>query len=145
VFAALEGAGAEVVELNDPTVLPKAIKNPVEQAGHRAAQARDGAAIARFLHWLATEAPKGGGNRTVRRREADEPARRIPALRDLSFDTISGAGPNGAIVHYRVSEEPTAARTGFGLPRRFGRAVCRRHHRHHPHRVDRPGSASRAK
>lgn len=60
IFTALEGAGAQVVELTDPTVLAKAIKNPVEQAGHRAAQARDGAAIARFLHWLSVEAPKGG-------------------------------------------------------------------------------------
>jgi Xaa-Pro aminopeptidase len=86
-------------------VLPKAIKNPVEQAGHRAAQARDGAAVARFLHWLSVEAPKGGVT------ELDA-AERLHAfrlatgdLRDLSFDTISGAGPNGAVVHYRVSEE----------------------------------------
>ncbi|WP_374284076.1 aminopeptidase P family protein [Novosphingobium sp.] len=105
VFAALEGAGAEVVELTDPTVLPKAIKNPVEQAGHRAAQARDGAAIARFLHWLNVEAPKGGETEL-------SAAARLQALReetgllcDLSFDTISAAGPNAASPHYRVSEE----------------------------------------
>ncbi|OYZ39681.1 MAG: X-Pro aminopeptidase [Novosphingobium sp. 16-62-11] len=60
IFHALEGAGAEVVAVTDPVVLPKAIKNPVEQAGHRAAQARDGAAIVRFLRWVSVEAPKGG-------------------------------------------------------------------------------------
>ena len=59
IFQALEGAGAQVVAVTDPVVLPKAIKNPVEQAGHRAAQARDGAAIARFLRWIEVEAPNG--------------------------------------------------------------------------------------
>ena len=103
IFAALEEAGAQVVEARDPTVLPRACKNPVEQAGHRAAQARDGAAMARFLRWLGGEAPKG----TLTEQEA---ADRLEAFRaegnrlvDLSFDTISGSGPNGAIVHYRVS------------------------------------------
>ncbi|MEL0210613.1 MAG: aminopeptidase P family N-terminal domain-containing protein, partial [Novosphingobium sp.] len=60
IFHALYQAGAEAVAVTDPVVLPKAIKNPVEQAGHRAAQARDGAAIARFLRWVAVEAPEGG-------------------------------------------------------------------------------------
>lgn len=105
VFHALEGAGADVVAATDPVVLPKAIKNPVEQAGHRAAQARDGAAIARFLRWVEAEAPKGG----VTELSAADRLQAFRAegglLRDLSFDTISGAGPNGAVVHYRVSEE----------------------------------------
>ena len=56
--------------LTDPVVLPKAIKNPAEQAGHRAAQARDGAAVARFLHWLSVEGAEGRGRRAVRRRAA---------------------------------------------------------------------------
>ncbi len=105
IFHALEGAGAQVVAVTDPVVLPKAIKNPVEQAGHRAAQARDGASIARFLHWVSVEAPKG----TVTELAAADRLQAFRAetglLRDLSFDTISGAGPNGAVVHYRVSEE----------------------------------------
>lgn len=105
IFQALEGAGAQVVAVTDPVVLPKAIKNPVEQAGHRAAQARDGAAIARFLRWIEVEAPKG----TVTELSAADRLQAFRAegglLRDLSFDTISGAGPNGAVVHYRVSEE----------------------------------------
>jgi len=103
IFSAL--ASAEVAERRDPTVLPKAIKNAAEQAGHRAAQARDGAAMCRFLHWLSVEAPTG----TVDEISADERVnqfrRETGCLHDLSFDTISGSGPNGAIVHYRVSEE----------------------------------------
>ena len=105
VFAALEGAGAEVVELTDPTVLAKAVKNPVEQAGHRAAQARDGAAIARFLHWLAVEAPKGGETELSAAARLLALREETGLLRDLSFDTISAAGPNAASPHYRVSEE----------------------------------------
>lgn len=105
VFGALASAGAEIVELRDPTVLPKAIKNPVEQAGHRAAQARDGAAVSRFLHWLSLEAPKGEVTEIIAAEKLHQFRRDCGDLRDLSFDTISGAGPNGAVVHYRVSEE----------------------------------------
>ncbi|MEO7248074.1 MAG: aminopeptidase P family protein [Novosphingobium sp.] len=105
VFAALAAAGAEIVETRDPTVLPKALKNPVEQAGHRAAQARDGAAVTRFLHWLSVEAPGGGVTEIAAADALHQFRRDCGDLRDLSFDTISGAGPNGAIVHYRVSEE----------------------------------------
>lgn len=105
IFATLEQAGAGVVETRDPTVLPKAVKNPVEQQGHRDAQARDGAAVSRFLHWLEQEGPKG----TVTELSAADALhafrKQCGDLRDLSFDTISGAGPNGAVVHYRVSEE----------------------------------------
>jgi Xaa-Pro aminopeptidase len=105
IFHALYQAGAEAVAVTDPVVLPKAIKNEVEQAGHRAAQARDGAAIARFLRWIEVEAPKGG----VTELSAADRLQAFRAegglLKDLSFDTISGAGPNGAVVHYRVSEE----------------------------------------
>jgi len=105
IFEALAGGGATLVEARDPVVLPKAIKNPVEIAGHKAAQARDGAALSRFLHWLSVDAPKGGLDEL----SAQERLRAFRAetglLRDLSFDTISGAGPNGAVVHYRASEE----------------------------------------
>ncbi len=105
IFVALQDAGAEVVELRDPTVLPKAQKNEAEQAGHRAAQARDGAAMARFLHWLSVEGPKGTLDEIAAAEKVHQFRRECGDLRDLSFDTISGSGPNGAIVHYRVSEE----------------------------------------
>lgn len=105
IFEALEKAGATTLARRDPAVLPKAIKNAVEIAGHRAAQARDGAALSRFLHWLSVEAPKGGVDELSAAAKLQDFRQRGGDLRDLSFDTISGAGPNGAIVHYRVSEE----------------------------------------
>jgi Xaa-Pro aminopeptidase len=105
IFEALENAGAKVVQKRDPAVLPKALKNEAEIAGHRAAQARDGAALARFLHWLSIEAPKGGLDELKASDRLLEYRKACGDLRDTSFDTISGAGPNGAIVHYRASEE----------------------------------------
>ncbi len=105
IFAALASAGATVVELTDPTVLPKAIKNPTEQAGQRAAQARDGAAIARFLHWLSLEAPKGGETELSAAAKLQALREETGLLRDLSFDTISAAGPNAASPHYKVNAE----------------------------------------
>jgi Xaa-Pro aminopeptidase len=105
IFSKLEQAGAQVVETRDPTVLPKAVKNPVEQQGHRNAQARDGAAVSRFLRWLEQEGPGGQVTEMSAADALHNFRRRSGDLRDLSFDTISGAGPNGAVVHYRVSEE----------------------------------------
>ena len=98
IYAALEDAGARTAEERDPCVLPKATKNPVEQQGHRDAQARDGAAVARFLHWLSVEAPKGGVTEMLAADRLHRFRRDSGDLRDLSFDTISGSGPNGAIV-----------------------------------------------
>ncbi|MEN9717578.1 MAG: hypothetical protein RIQ99_456 [Pseudomonadota bacterium] len=109
VFAALAGAGAQVVELTDPTVLPKAVKNPTEQAGQRAAQARDGAAIVQFLHWLSIEAPKGGETELSAAAKLQALREATGLLRDLSFDTISGAGPNAASPHYKVTAESNRA------------------------------------
>jgi Xaa-Pro aminopeptidase len=105
IFDALEGAGAKIVSKRDPAVLAKAIKNEAEIAGHRAAQARDGAALTRFLHWLSVEAPKGDVDELIASDRLLQFRREAGDLRDTSFDTISGAGPNGAIVHYRASEE----------------------------------------
>ncbi len=105
IFEALESGGAKVLAKRDPAVLPKAIKNESEIAGHKAAQARDGAALVRFLHWLSVEAPKGGVDELAAAAKLHELRQQGGDLRDLSFDTISGAGPNGAIVHYRVNEE----------------------------------------
>ena len=105
VFDALEGAGAKVLSRRDPTVLPKAIKNPVEIAGQRSSQVRDGAAIVRFLKWIEEEAPKGGLDEITAANKLQELRQRSPELRDLSFDTISAAGPNAAIPHYKVTEQ----------------------------------------
>jgi Xaa-Pro aminopeptidase len=105
IFATLDAAGATVLELRDPAVLPKAIKNEAEIAGQDAAQARDGAALTRFLHWLSVEAPKGTVDELGAAAKLQQFREATGALRDLSFDTISGAGPNGAVVHYRVTPQ----------------------------------------
>jgi Xaa-Pro aminopeptidase len=102
---ALDEAGAAVWRVRDPAVLPKAIKNQQEIAGHRAAQARDGAAIARFIRWVGAEAPTGGLDELKAAAKLQALREEGGLLKDLSFDTISGAGPNGAIVHYRVTPE----------------------------------------
>ncbi|QIL01752.1 aminopeptidase P family protein [Sphingomonas sinipercae] len=104
IFDALEKAGARVIAVRDPTVLAKAIKNTVEISGQKAAQARDGAAIARFLKWVDEEAPSGEVDELVASDRLEAFRKENAELRDLSFDTISGAGPNGAIVHYRSDE-----------------------------------------
>jgi Xaa-Pro aminopeptidase len=105
IFQALEDAGAKVVTKRDPTILPKAIKNEVERQGQRAAQARDGAAVARFLRWLSLEAPKGGQDELSAAAKLQAFREATGALRDLSFDTISAAGPHAALPHYKVDED----------------------------------------
>jgi Xaa-Pro aminopeptidase len=104
IFNQLAEGGAEIVEAMDPTILPKAVKNRVEQAGHRAAQKRDGAALSRFLHWLSVEAHKGELTELSASAKLRTFREATGKLRDLSFDTISGAGPNAALCHYKVDE-----------------------------------------
>ena len=87
----------------DPCLLPKARKNPTEIAGMRAAHQRDGVAMVEFLAWLDQEGPKGVTEIAVT--TALEGFRRAGnRLHDIAFDTICGSGPNGAIIHYRVTE-----------------------------------------
>jgi Xaa-Pro aminopeptidase len=105
IFEALDKAGAKILPLRDPTILPKAIKNPAEIAGQKTAQTRDGAAIVKFLHWIDEETPKGNVDELKASDHLEGLRRENAELRDLSFDSISGAGPNGAIVHYRSSEK----------------------------------------
>jgi Xaa-Pro aminopeptidase len=105
IFQALEDAGAKVVAKRDPTILPKAIKNEVERQGQRDAQARDGAAVVRFLRWLSIEAPKGGQDELSAAAKLQEFREATGALRDLSFDTISAAGPHAALPHYKVDDD----------------------------------------
>src|SRR4029079_19598441 len=80
-------------------------KNPVEIAGQKAAQARDGAVISRFLRWIDEEAREGEVDELKAADHLEALRRESPELRDLSFDSISGAGSNGAIVHYKSSEK----------------------------------------
>lgn len=107
VFDALERAGAEILRGPDPCLLPKACKNTVELQGMREAHRRDGVALTRFLAWLAQEAPGGTIDEVAAARKLESFRAETGVLEDLSFDTISGAGPNGAIVHYRVTARTT--------------------------------------
>jgi len=99
----LQAAGVALIRDADPVALPKACKNAVELEGIRRAHRRDGAAVSGFLGWLGRES-KGGKLREIEASDRLQALRQQTGkLRDLSFDTISGAGPNGAIVHYRAS------------------------------------------
>ncbi|HTD00436.1 MAG TPA: aminopeptidase P family protein [Bradyrhizobium sp.] len=101
----ITAAGGKPIRGSDPVTLLKAVKNETEIAGTRTAHHRDAVALARFLAWIDREAPKGTLTEidTV---EALETFRRdTGALKDVSFPTIAGTGPNGAIVHYRVTRK----------------------------------------
>jgi len=103
-FDRLAALQAEVVRGADPTTLPRALKNAVEVEGARKAHRRDGAALSRFLHWLATEAQETLPDEMTVVRTLEGFREATGALKDLSFDTIAGAASNGAIVHYRPTE-----------------------------------------
>ena len=105
----IEAAGGTLLAEGDPCQRPKAAKNPTELAGSRSAHLRDGAALVRFLCWLDRQAaPRSRAGEPVTEIEAAAALaafrRADPLFRDLSFDTISGAGEHGAVVHYRVDE-----------------------------------------
>jgi Xaa-Pro aminopeptidase len=105
VFDRLDAANAKIHRAPDPCLLPKACKNSAEVDGTRAAHRRDGAALTRFLAWLAREALKGGLSEIAASDRLEAFRRANENFRDLSFPTISGAGSNGAIVHYRAMPE----------------------------------------
>ena len=104
VSQALQAAGVAVAWDADPCLLPKARKNAAEIAATSEAHLRDGAAMVEFLAWFDREAPKGGLTEITVVKALEGFRRATNALRDISFDTICGAGPNGAIMHYRVTE-----------------------------------------
>jgi Xaa-Pro aminopeptidase len=103
VFDRLNAGGAQIHRASDPCLLAKACKNPVELDGTRAAHRRDGAALTKFLAWLAATVPQGGLREIAVSDRLEEFRRHGDHFRGLSFPTISGAGSNGAIVHYRAS------------------------------------------
>ncbi len=100
----LETSGASVTHHESPCTLPRATKNHAELEGARAAHLRDGVPMAQFLHWLEISAPQSGLDEIAAARKLELLRTQTGELRDLSFDTISGAGPHAAIPHYRVSE-----------------------------------------
>ena len=99
----LASQGAKPQRGADPIALMKATKNHAEIVGSRAAHKRDGAAVVRFLAWLDKEAPSGKLTEIDAVAALESFRRETGALKDISFPTIAGAGPNGAIVHYRVT------------------------------------------
>jgi len=101
VVERLTAAGARLDRAADPCQLPKACKNAAESEGTRAAHRRDAVAMVRFLSWLAAEAPSGRVDELIAAVQLERFRAEGALYRGLSFDTISGTGPNGAIVHYR--------------------------------------------
>lgn len=99
-----DALGERMTEGGDPCALPKACKNAAEIAGSAEAHLRDAAAVIETLRWLDAQAP-GSLTETQVVTRLEDNRRRDNALQDISFDTIAGTGPNGAIMHYRVTEE----------------------------------------
>jgi Xaa-Pro aminopeptidase len=102
---ALREADIEIAWGRDPCVLPKARKNSAELASTAEAHLRDAAAMVRFLAWLDDSAPSGALTEIDVVTALERFRRESDALLDISFETIAGAGPNGAVVHYRVTTE----------------------------------------
>lgn len=109
IHTRLSGAGAVIKRGPDLCELPKARKNEAEVAGTRAAHVRDGQALSRFLAWLAHEAPGGTVTEISAAKQLESFRAETGVLKEISFDTISGSGPNGAIVHYRVTTDTDRA------------------------------------
>ncbi|MBC7736626.1 MAG: aminopeptidase P family N-terminal domain-containing protein, partial [Candidatus Saccharibacteria bacterium] len=101
----MTAAGVAVGWGEDPCKLPKAVKNAAEIEGMRVAHLRDGAAMVEFLAWLDQTLPQATLSEIDVVKALEGFRRATNALHDISFDTIAGAGPNGAIMHYRVTEE----------------------------------------
>lgn len=105
----LTEAGGTIVEGTDPARLPRAMKNKAELDGSRAAHERDGVAMVKFFTWLDSQ-PAGSVDEISAAKQLEESRRTVgemfqKPLEDLSFDSISGAGPDGAIIHYRVNTD----------------------------------------
>ncbi|WP_281967520.1 aminopeptidase P family protein [Roseovarius nanhaiticus] len=103
IVHALSEAGIKAERASDPCILPKACKTDAEIAATRTAHLRDGAAVCQTLAWLDAQAPGSVTEIDVVKR-LEEARRATGKLLDISFDTIAGSGPNGALAHYRVSE-----------------------------------------
>lgn len=105
IFTVLARAGAKVVKSRDPVVLPKAVKNDAEIAGHKRAQIRDGVAMSKFLHWFSIEADKGELTEQSAAAQLLSYRQQYQEFRDLVSKIISAYGPSAALPHYRPTAE----------------------------------------
>jgi Xaa-Pro aminopeptidase len=103
IATTLATSGVKLIEKADPSMAPKAIKNAAELAGMREAHRLDGIALAKFLCWFDHHAPTGLLTEIDIATSLEAFRRQNDTLVDISFDSIVGSGPNGAIVHYRVT------------------------------------------
>lgn len=106
LILAVEGegaAGGRVVRRMDPTLMPKACKNPVEVEGARQAHIRDGAALVNFLAWLSRSVPTNTVDEQKAAAQLLDYRKEQELFQSVSFETISSSGPHGAVVHYRVT------------------------------------------
>ncbi len=104
-FDQLQNAGADILRGNDPCSLPRAMKNRAEIEGACRAHVRDGVAVSHFLHWVATDGQSGNVTEIDAAQKLEGFRSRSNLLNDISFDSISAAGSNGAHCHYRVTTE----------------------------------------
>ena len=96
-----QNAGARLIAATDPVLIPKAQKNEIELAGIRNCHIRDGSAVSRYLAWIDREVTAGKLYNEAELADKLESFRReLTDIHDLSFDTISAAGKNGALCHY---------------------------------------------
>lgn len=126
VFDHIEKNGGKVCEFTDPTIIPRAAKNQIEIENMQKAHIIDGVAMARFLAWFDKTAPNGELDEISACQKLEEFRKLAPELRDLSFDSISGAMGNAASPHYRVSTESNTkiANNSFFLIDSGGQYLC---------------------
>ncbi len=114
IFDVLDKHNTDTIEVNDPIQIDKACKNDVELDGARAAHIRDAVAVCKFLCWIDDRAPTGEISEMDAVDKFLKLRQDVSLFKGTSFDTISGAGPSGAIVHYRVTPK-TSRRLENGI------------------------------
>ena len=110
-YALFQSLGKEVRVIDEMTPVQKlkAVKNASEIASTRSAHVKDGVAMVEFLYWLKKEMQSGAALTEISAADYLEACRfRQEGCYDLSFDTIAGYGPSGAIIHYAPTEETNA-------------------------------------
>ena len=136
VASVLNASGVKIAYTDDPCSLPKARKNAQEIAGTTEAHLRDGAAVANFMAWFDVHSETGITEIDVA--QTLEACRRdTNLLRDISFDSIVGTGPNGAVIHYRVTHDTNRRlESGEIMVVDSGGPIRRRHNGHHEDLAD---------